>query len=136
MDKKCGNHDHGGRWSNLTKELAVDAAYGFPVLDAGEVHSRSDDIVEGCAAIEQCLLNDFQDAAGLYGSVSGFGAYRAGACDVNCVSHADGAGEADDGFKWGCAADVLAHGDPEEKRRGLSVHGAVCFRDLFGPGSR
>jgi hypothetical protein len=54
------------------------------------------------------LLTHLGDGVEDFGGGKIFGAYWAGAGDVNRIADADGAGEADDGFLGGCAGDVGA----------------------------
>jgi hypothetical protein len=105
-----GYYDHGGGGTDEAEELAVDAAGGFPVFRASEIHASAIDVLDGTAGVLECGGNEGEALVGLFGDVSLIRAYRAGAGDVDVVADADGAGEADDGLEGGCAGDVGAFG--------------------------
>ncbi len=56
----------------------MDAAYGFPVFDMGEIHAGADDVIEGRTGFGQSFSSDGEDAAGLAGCVFVIRAYWAG----------------------------------------------------------
>jgi hypothetical protein len=108
---ELSHDDHCGGGQDFAKDFAVDPAYGLPVGGVGQVHSRSDYVLERCSGAIEDVCGDFEDLAGLGFYVGFVCAYGAGAGDVDGVMDADGSGEADDGFVGGCAGEILAgHG--------------------------
>jgi hypothetical protein len=103
------DNDHGGGGADGAKELAVDAADGFPVCSVGEVHAGADDIFEGCAGIGEGFFGDGENAAGLAGGVFVVSTYGTGSGYMDRVTYANGAGEPDDGFEGGSAWNIFAH---------------------------
>jgi hypothetical protein len=98
----------------------VGAADLFPVLDADDEHAGAVDVLEGGSGFFEGCLDDGQRCAGLVGGRGVFGAYGAGAGDVNVVAEAHGSGEADDGLEGAGAWDVGA--------RHRSSHGTILTR--------
>ena len=84
-----------GALKDLVRDSANVGAVGSPVARSGIGNRRRISL-----AIEDAL-----------GDVGLVRAYRAGAGDVDGVTYADGAGEADDGLEGGTAADVFADHD-------------------------
>jgi len=113
--EKLSDDDHGSRRADVFEELAVNAAYGLPVVGVGEVDAGADDVFEGRAAAGEDFCGDFEDAASLGFYVCFICADWAGAGDVDGVANAHGAGEADDGLEGGASGKVLAGHDREER---------------------
>src|SRR5437899_2971383 len=105
-----GYHDHRGGGTDESEELAVDAAGGLPVFSAGEVHTGAVDVLDRTAGIFERGSDEGEALVGLLGNVGFVCAHGAGAGDMDVVSDADGAGEADDGLEGRCTGDVRAFG--------------------------
>ena len=56
--QELGNNDHGSRWTDIVKDLAVDAANGFPVGGVGEVHAGANYVRERRAGAGEDFGND------------------------------------------------------------------------------
>ncbi len=111
--EESGDDDHGGGGTDEGEELAVDLGGGLPVFDVGEVDAGAVDVLDGAAGLFERGGDEGEALVGLLGDVGVFGAYGAGAGDVDAIADADGSGEADDGLVGRCAGDVRAdrHGD-------------------------
>ena len=72
-----GDYEHGGGGTDVAEELAVDAAYGFPVFNVSEIHAGADYVLEGCAGFGESFFGDGEDAAGLSGRIHVVRANRA-----------------------------------------------------------
>jgi hypothetical protein len=88
----------------------MDAADGFPVFGACEVHTRANDIFKLSAGLLKCVADNFKNVAGLRGYIRFICAYRASARYMDRIPHADGARKADEGFERRRSGDILAHG--------------------------
>ena len=97
--EQSGDYDHSGGGADVAEELAVDAAYDFPVFDVCKVQAGADYILEGCAGFGESFFGDGEDAAGLAGGIFVVCAYGAGSGKVDGVADAHGAGKADDGLE-------------------------------------
>jgi hypothetical protein len=100
--------DHGGGGTDGAEGFAVGAAYGFPVLGAGEKDAGADDVGEGGPGLGEGSFDELEDVAGLVGRGEIFSADGAGAGDVDGIADANGAGETDDGLVGAGAGDVGA----------------------------
>jgi len=113
--EQCGDDDHSGGRPGERKKLAMYAAGCLPIFGVGEIHAGAVDVLNGAARSFERRGDDGETLISLLSDIGLVRAYRTGAGDVDVVADADGAGEADDGFKGAGAGNVGAGCSPSQR---------------------
>lgn len=106
-----GSDDHGGSRQYLLEDLAVGAAYLFPMLDVSEEHASAIDMLKAGSCFFKGSLDDVERDSCLLGRRCVLCPDGTGAGDVDMVAETYGSGETDDGLVGRGAGDIGAGHD-------------------------